>query len=53
MQSECANLSSVACPALQIVSRYITSGRNFRENVERKIRVQILPTNFVCNISHP
>jgi len=48
-----AILSSVACPTLQKFFTLCHKRRDFREKViERKIRILILPTNFVCNICH-
>ena len=48
-----AILSSVACPAVQKFFALYHKRRDFRDKViESKIRVLILPTNFVCNVSH-
>jgi hypothetical protein len=49
-----AVLSSVDCPALQMFFTLYHKRRDFREKViELYIRVLIVPTNFVCNASHP
>jgi len=53
MQSACAMLSSVACPALLCFSTLSHTRHDFRKKVtEHKMCVLIVSTTFVLNVSH-